>query len=115
MATGIIENNSVSETTPSLAALNTQRMLSALGIWQGNALAEDIVSAGNQKTAEWAIKNTQLAQAQYYESLQRTEIMDTLEYLDYGSASTQKQLPVILFGVNANKTAFDSYLNHIDE
>ncbi|KAJ1662866.1 hypothetical protein EV178_005474, partial [Coemansia sp. RSA 1646] len=117
MVISMTGDSMIAENTYSSITLNVQRMLSAIGIWSGTASTETNtnVEADNQRITEWALANTHIVQAQYFEHLQRQPIVGALEDIDITVVDTQKKLPVLLLGVDANRTTYNRYLDYVDE
>ncbi|KAJ2543329.1 hypothetical protein EV175_005987 [Coemansia sp. RSA 1933] len=109
----IIGDSVVAENTYSSTALNIQRMLAAIGIRSDSALTD--TSTDDQIVTEWALANTHLAQAQYYESLQRQAVIYQLSGTGIAGVYPRKKLPVMLLGLDANETTYRNFLDYVDD
>ncbi|KAJ1908238.1 hypothetical protein LPJ81_000252, partial [Coemansia sp. IMI 209127] len=115
IATSMTGNNMIAENTYSATTLNIQRMLTAIGVRSDNSLTGASTDTNNQIITDWALENTHLAQAQYYEHLQRQRIIDELQATDVGVAYMPKKLPVMLLGIDTNGTTYDQFLDYVDD
>ncbi|KAJ1988690.1 hypothetical protein GGI25_006296, partial [Coemansia spiralis] len=83
ISSGMVGDSMIAESTSTLASLNLQRMLAAIGIW-ANGFSTEVyptvgTKSGNNAALTWALDNPSMVQAQYYELLRRQSTIQILE------------------------------------
>ncbi|KAJ2059851.1 hypothetical protein GGI08_003151 [Coemansia sp. S2] len=104
----------LSEADDSVASLNGQRAICALGLPPSTSSAIAGIHGIGQSMIGWALSGSDLAQAQYFEMSQRANILDAINSTRPVMRVAQK-LPVLLFGVSDAGAVQDSFMAAVDD